>query len=1056
MMERRRVDRTFGAWSSMLAALLLITLAAVFLPGAAAAEDCQIPGPDEERYMCRETTFDEIDADEADVQELNLGDLETTPHNISFAFPWYGESTDTIFINVNGFVCFDDHCDEEAVEEESWSSQSVPSSPEPNDLVACFWNDLDPTASDNARIEVATTGSAPNRTVAITWENVPFFEQPDSSNSFQIQLHEDGSVRCMLEHTDTYQYYESSIGAEDQEGEVGIRYDEGDIHASNLGIAFDQAPTVPRNVTAEPGPERGEISVCWDDPRTAGTEDLATYNVTRAANETADAAYWELDPSETNETAADIGASDEANCLVDSDLNDDAEHTYNVTAISDAGEGPTSPTVSATTWSLPTEPTNVAASEVTGEVAIELTWESPNETGNADIERFRILRDGNTLTSVPADSTDGTYSHEDTVALSCQVDAYEYEIKAQNEGIDEYGPASRGVTAAIEAGCPSEPRELEATPGLAEVELTWKPATDNGTTDSADRYNIYRESEPSSSPEETLDADKCDPVCQFTDDGLDHDTNYTYKVTAVSDDSLEGDATNETGADTYGAPQSVEATWEVGTGISFLPQAVNVTWEPPSGADEGLDFHGYEVYRVDVLRVPFDGSTPEFATSAEVDQDADAIDVTPATSYTDFPRALGYYCYSSAPVNASYADSPGDNDPGVAYEPEVAGDACTEVGDLSSQPAVAGPDPPENVTVDPLASASPEDDESNVQVCFDETENWGGVGNASFPEGSYRIYDGTEPVTTIRSNEAAGDQRDVCVDVTVSEPEPATEHEMYVSAVSDLGVSEVRDLAQESDKAGPAEVTTVGAPAPPTGLTAQAGSALGVIATAWSASEDPNVDGDEPEGDVSIDNYVLQRKTPSEDWDDADEVATPSSTSVADGNTTSSEERGHPASETYEYRVKAVNTAGVASDWSSVASGSAENGEPVAPNALDCTTGGSEGEIDCTVTFPTTEDSDNAAEPRVLTGGSVLAAYDLYERLPDADSPEYADTESLDSLDSPPYEVDHTFEGYVSGIEVCFTADATNQADLTSELAPPDEETSEDSETSCATAASSS
>jgi hypothetical protein len=1050
----RRAETSFEQWvlaGSM--AVLLLALAVTFLPAASAEEgNCEVDGPDADRYACRTGTFDFIDQSDETVDFQDRNDVVSHALPSDFGFSWYGDAVDTVHINSNGFVCFESACTESSVVDDSWQSQRTPQEGTPNDLLACVWNSLDPTAS-GATVSHAMASDDGQRKFLITFDGVPFYGDSSSSNSFQIQLHEDGSARCMIERVESTGQ-DTATGTENSDGTDGVRYAYDEYATENEGVAFDQVPTVPRNAIAEPGPERGEISVCWDKPSTVGTEHLTTFNITRAANEMADTKHWEVEPAETSQNTTDLDTS-KNHCFVDSGLGDQSEHAYDVTAISAAGASDASPTVSATTWSLPTEPTNVAANEVSGQVAIELTWESPNETGNADIERFRILRDGNTLTSVPADSTDGTYSHDDTVALSCQVDAYEYEIKAQNEGIDEYGPASRAVTAAIEAGCPSNPRDLEATPGLAEVELAWKPATDNGTTDSADRYNIYRESEPSSSPEETLDADKCDPVCQFTDDGLDHDTNYEYQVTAVSGDDLEGDATNKSDADTYGAPQSVEATWEVGTGISFLPQAVNVTWEPPSGADEGLDFHGYEVYRVDVLRVPFDGSTPEFATSAEVDQDADAIDVTPATSYTDFPRALGYYCYSSAPVNASYADSPGDNDPGVAYEPEVAGDACTEVGDLSSQPAVAGPDAPSNVAAFPLASASPEDDESNVQVCFDETENWGGVGNASFPNGSYRIYDGTEPVTTIRSNETnAGDQRDVCVDVTVSEPEPATEHEMYVSAVSDLGVSEIRDLAQESDKAGPAEVTTVGAPAPPTGLTAQAGSALGVIATAWSASEDPNVDGDEPEGDVSIDNYVLQRKTPSADWDDADEVATPSSTSVADGNTTSNEERGHPASETYEYRVKAVNNANVSSDWSSVASGSAENGQPVAPNALDCTTGGSQGEIDCTVTFPTKDSDGNDVEPRVLTGGSVLAAYDLYERLPDADSPEYAATKSLDSSDSDEYVVDYTFEDYVSGIEVCFRADATNQADLTSGLAPPDEENSEDPETSCATAAS--
>ena len=138
-------------------------------------------------------------------------DSTTTEMLIGFNFPFYGQDFTEYIVSANGWISFSSHSG-------AYSNTSLPSTQAPFDLVAGFWDDLDPLQSGDI----------------FSWNNdvdslvVSFLEVPHYSGSvtgtytFQMILTADGTI--------TYQYatlignYESfTVGIQNSDGTDGLQ-----------------------------------------------------------------------------------------------------------------------------------------------------------------------------------------------------------------------------------------------------------------------------------------------------------------------------------------------------------------------------------------------------------------------------------------------------------------------------------------------------------------------------------------------------------------------------------------------------------------------------------------------------------------------------------------------------------------------------------------------------------------------------------------------------------------------------------------------------------------
>lgn len=150
--------------------------------------------------FCAPWTYTEwvTDMDVANI--VNLGD-DAQSGSISinpgfFTFVWFGVPKTSFKISSNGYICF---------EVETCTSrfpQSLPNTGSPNDLVSCFWDDLNPSNGGRISWRQATMKDD-RKAYVIEYAAVPHFGNKGGA-TFQIQLLEDtetltegNEVRCV-------------------------------------------------------------------------------------------------------------------------------------------------------------------------------------------------------------------------------------------------------------------------------------------------------------------------------------------------------------------------------------------------------------------------------------------------------------------------------------------------------------------------------------------------------------------------------------------------------------------------------------------------------------------------------------------------------------------------------------------------------------------------------------------------------------------------------------------------------------------------------------------
>jgi len=205
---------------------------------------------------------------------------ESFPPGVTFAF--YGQEKSSVTIASNGYLSFDtDPCPEG-----SYTNTNIPNNDPPNDLIAPFWDDLNPSQGGQIYCR-----NDPDRLI-VSWIGIPHYYN-QGSYTFQVILNHDGTI--------VYQYQDmgnggptdsATIGIENASGTDGLQvaYNSSYVH-DNLAIKIykpngcgEDWLRVDRNSGSVPAGESTDIQVTFDATGlTSGTNCSA--NIVIASND---------------------------------------------------------------------------------------------------------------------------------------------------------------------------------------------------------------------------------------------------------------------------------------------------------------------------------------------------------------------------------------------------------------------------------------------------------------------------------------------------------------------------------------------------------------------------------------------------------------------------------------------------------------------------------------------------------------------------------------------------------------------------------------------------
>ena len=179
----------------------------------------------------------------------------------------------------------------------------------------------------------------------------------------------------------------------------------------------------------------------------------------------------------------------------------------------------------------PDRPRGLDATATHGSVTI--TWNDPEDesiTGYVILRRVRVNDQGGDFSVLVANTGSAATTYTDTTVAASTT--YTYRIKA----INEHGVSERSRWVHIDTPAPpvpDKPTGLDATASNGQVVLTW----DDPDDDSITGYVILRRlryDDPSGYFEE-LTADTGTAATTYTDNTVEADTDYTYRIKAINE-----------------------------------------------------------------------------------------------------------------------------------------------------------------------------------------------------------------------------------------------------------------------------------------------------------------------------------------------------------------------------------------------------------------------------------------------------------------------------------------------------------------------------------------
>ncbi|MGA1848046.1 MAG: fibronectin type III domain-containing protein [Thermoplasmatota archaeon] len=219
----------------------------------------------------------------------------------------------------------------------------------------------------------------------------------------------------------------TTISISDLQNGAGYYFAVGAFTPTGKGPLSEEAFAIPMGVPSSPVIERteggnGSVYIEWAPPDDLGGATNVTYNVYLLSGST----RYDM-----------IGTGIEGTGLYLDGLENGRQYTFRVSAVNIAGEGPLSVEVTATPFTLPSQPLDPALSQVDGKVI--LTWKQPDDDGGDEVLNFRIYRSVGNGDLEEIGSVDGNiFSFSDTGVSKGLT--YRYMITASNHAGE--GPGS--------------------------------------------------------------------------------------------------------------------------------------------------------------------------------------------------------------------------------------------------------------------------------------------------------------------------------------------------------------------------------------------------------------------------------------------------------------------------------------------------------------------------------------------------------------------------------------------------------------------------------------
>ena len=187
-------------------------------------------GPDRHGYFW-------IDSDESgvvapewfDISEIGtevvLGGDDSVIVDLSFEFPFYGDVKDSVRISSNGYLTFGESGG-------AHNNSPIPHTRQPNDLIAIFWNNLEPQKGDG---KVFYYGD--DEKFVVQYEAVPCLWTDGGPYTFQAILTPEGIITYLYKTMSGTRLDKATIGIENADGTVGLQvaYNEDYVH-DNLAV----------------------------------------------------------------------------------------------------------------------------------------------------------------------------------------------------------------------------------------------------------------------------------------------------------------------------------------------------------------------------------------------------------------------------------------------------------------------------------------------------------------------------------------------------------------------------------------------------------------------------------------------------------------------------------------------------------------------------------------------------------------------------------------------------------------------------------------------------
>jgi hypothetical protein len=216
---------------------LLVVLSTISISVGVVAADSG--GPDGFGYTWTDSneaggpTYDWIDI-RATGTSISLSDDDYEQVSLPFDFSFYGVDHSTVYISSNGYLTF-------GTDRTDYTNDAIPSTNQPNDYIAPFWDDLDPRGSGT---QIHYLSDATNGRFIVQYTDIRHYNYRWSTDryTFQVILYEDGRIKYQYQDMlgGGYGVTSATVGIEAPAGTDGLTVAYNEPYVENgLAVLID-------------------------------------------------------------------------------------------------------------------------------------------------------------------------------------------------------------------------------------------------------------------------------------------------------------------------------------------------------------------------------------------------------------------------------------------------------------------------------------------------------------------------------------------------------------------------------------------------------------------------------------------------------------------------------------------------------------------------------------------------------------------------------------------------------------------------------------------------